>query len=410
MIILGRESMKKRFLVVIPVCVVLLLIIMIPVTKAERGVSDKEIRIGQWGPLSGPAAVYGAVGRGTACFFSMVNEEGGIQGRKITFFLRDDGYMPPKTKAVVKELVEDKEVFGFAGGTGTANGMAVKKYLHNNRVPWVAPGSGSTHWAFPPTKYLFSALPLYCDDGAILADYAVRELGKERIAFIYQNDDFGKESVYGARLALEKLGMKEVAAVFTEITDTDLSSHCIRLKEANPDCVIMWILPKQGAIMLLTAAKMGLSPQWLTTYVMGDTEVMYDISKGLFKDVIFTYFGELPTSQHPLVIKYFKAMQKCTPNERVGPFLGAGFYFGEVMVEGLKRSGRDLTADSFVEAMESLKDFKGVGPKITFGPNQRQGTRAFFLAKCTEEGKTERISDWKVSDIDIQKVINQLRK
>jgi ABC-type branched-subunit amino acid transport system substrate-binding protein len=402
--------MTKRGFLVVLACVVLLSLGFLSAAGAERGVTDTEIRLGAWGPQTGPASHYGALARGTGCFFEMINDEGGIHGRKINFFSRDDGYMPPRTKAIVKELIDDKAVFGFVGGVGTATGMAVKKYLNNKKIPWIAPASGSTHWAFPPTKYVFSAFPLYCDEGAILADYAAKELGKKRIAFVYLNDDFGKEELYGAELALERLGMEPVAAVSVELMDTDLSSHCITLKAANPDCVIMWLIPKHGAIMLLTAAKMDFKPQWLTSYVLGDTKIMNEITKGLFKDVIFTYSGELPGSQHPLVIKYEEARKKYAPQERMGPFFGGGFYLGELMVEGLKRCGRDLTTDNFVKAMESFKDFKGVGPKVTFSRTQRQGTRASFLAKCGEAGKTIRLTDWVTSDIDIQEVVKRLRK
>jgi ABC-type branched-subunit amino acid transport system substrate-binding protein len=340
----------------------------------------------------------------------MINAEGGIHGRKIKYFLRDDGYMPPKTKAIAKELVDDKKVFGFAGGVGTATGMAVKKYLHRNKVPWVGPAAGSTHWAYPPTKYLFSVYPLYSDEATILVNYAVKTLGKKRIAFFYQNDDYGKLGLVGAELALEKHGMKLVAAVSSEIMDTDLSSHTAKLKEADPDCVLLWVLPKQGAIMLITAAKMGLNPQWMTTSTLSDTEIMFKVSKGLFKDVIFTMFAELPDSQHPLMIKYKKARDRFSPKDRWGPFFYAGFGFVEPMVEGLKRTGRDLTADNFVKAMETLKDFQGMGGKLTYGPNQRQGGRASFLAKCTEEGKAVAFTDWMTSDIDVEEVIRRSEK
>jgi len=197
--------MEKRNWFVLLLCAWVISLAVVPVVWAERGVTDTEIRIGQWGPQTGPAALWGAVARGTGCYFDMINAEGGIHGRKITYYLRDDGYMPPRTKAIVKELVEDKEIFGVACGVGTAPGMAVKKYLHNKRVPWVGPASGSSHWGYPPTKYLFSDFPLYCDEAAILVDYAVKKLGKKRIGFIYQNDDFGKEGVYGAEVALERL-------------------------------------------------------------------------------------------------------------------------------------------------------------------------------------------------------------
>ncbi len=382
--------------------------LIIPPVQAERGVTDTEIRIGQWGPQTGPAALWGTVARGTGCYFDMINEEGGIHGRKITYFMRDDGYMPPRTKAIAKELVEGKEVFAFASGVGTATGMSVKKYLDKKKVPWVGPASGSTHWAFPPTKYLFSDYPLYVDEAAVLIDYAVKTMGKKRIAFFYQNDDYGKEGLNGAELALQKYGMELVAAVSVEPLDTDLSSHCLKLKKADPDCVLSFVLPKHGAIMLITAAKMGFRPQWMTASTLSDAPDMYQISKGLFKDVIFISLAELPDSKHPLMLKYKKAQEKFAPNERWGIFFYAGFYFVEPMVEALKRCGRDLTADSFVNAMETIKDFQGIGPKITFTPTQRQGARAVTVARCLEGGKVEHLTDWVTSDIDIQKVLEKL--
>lgn len=389
-------------------CFVLLTMALVPVAMAERGVTDTEIRIGQWGPQTGPAALWGAVARGTGCYFEMINAEGGIHGRKINYFLRDDGYMPPRTKAIAKELVEDKQVFAFAAGVGTAPGMAVKKYLHGNKVPWVSPSTGSTHWAFPPTEYLFALYPLYIDEAAILVNYAVKTLGKKRIAFFYQNDDYGKEGLAGAEYAAEKLGIKLVAAVSVEPLDTDLSSHCMKLKEANPDVVLLWLLPKHGAIILGTAAKMGFKPTWMSTSTLSDTPIMFKITKGLFKDVILTSFGEVPDSPSPLMKKYQEAHKKFAPNERWGIFFYAGFLFAEPMVEAFKRCGRDLTADNFVKAMESLKDFQGIGPKITYGPKQRQGGRSVFIAKCGDGGKLIPISDWMTSDVDLDVVLKKL--
>jgi branched-chain amino acid transport system substrate-binding protein len=400
--------MKKKNLFIVLTCAVLMSVAIVPAASAQRGVTDTEIRIGQYGPQSGPAALWGAVARGTGCYFDMINAEGGINGRKIEYFLRDDGYMAPRTKAICKELVENKEVFAMASGVGTSPGMAVKRYLHKKKVPWVGPATGSTHWAFPPTKYLYADYPLYIDEAAILVDYAVKKLGKKRIAFFYQNDDYGKEGLYGAEAALKKYGMEFVATVSVEALDTDLSSHCMKLKAAKPDVVINWLLPKHGAIIVITAAKMGFKPQWMTTSTLSDIAIMYKISKGLYKDVIFVTFAELPDSKHPLMQKYKKAQEEFAPKDRWGIFFYAGFYFVEPMVEGLKRCGRDLTADNFVKAMNSIKDFQGIGPKLTYGPDQKQGTRSVFLGKCVEGGKMERISDWMTSDVDLGAVLKKL--
>jgi branched-chain amino acid transport system substrate-binding protein len=398
--------MKNRVVFTL-VSLFLVLLVFIPFSWAERGVTDTEIRIGQWGPQTGPASLWGAVARGTGCYFDMINAEGGIHGRKIKYFLRDDGYMPARTKAIAKELVEDKEVFAFASGVGSATGMAVKRYLHKNKVPWVGPAAGSTHWGYPPTKYLWGTYPLYCDEAAILIDYAVNTLKKKRIAFFYQNDDYGKEGLCGAQLALEKYGMKLVAEVSAEPLDTDLSSHVMKLKASNADCVLNWVLPKHGAIVLGTAAKMGFKPQWMTTSTLSDTPIMYKITKGLYKDVFFTTFAELPESDFPLLNKYKKAQEKFSSKERWGVFFYAGFYFVEPMVEAFKRCGRDLTVENFVKAMDSIKDFQGIGPVNSFGPNKRQGTRSSFVGKCVEEGKSVRITDWMPSGIDVNEVIKR---
>ena len=377
---------------------------------AERGVTETEIRIGQWGPQTGPAALWGAVARGTDMYFHMINEEGGIHGRKIKYFMRDNGYQPPKTKAVVKELVEDKQVFAFVGGIGTADNMAVMKYLENRKIPWVCPVGGSTAYAFPPNPYRFCFYPLYCEEATILVDYAVKKLGKKRIAFFYLNDDYGKGGLYGAEVALEKYGLKLAVAVPVEPMDTDLSSHCLKLKAAKADCVIMFVLPKHGAIMLLTAAKMGFSAQWMTSSTLSDTEIMHKITKGLWKGVIFTIFADLPDSPNPLMKKYRSAQKKYAASDRWGIFYYAGIVFAEPMVEGLKRCGRDLTAESFVAAMESIRDFRGIGPEITYGPGIRHGSKSSYLGKCEEGGKPVLISGLADAEIDVQEVIRRLKK
>jgi len=402
--------MKKGYMVPVIVSAIALSLALIPVAWAERGVTDTEIRIGQWGPQTGPAALWGAVARGSGLYFKMINEEGGIHGRKIKYFLRDDAYQPPKTKAIAKELVEDKEIFAFACGVGTATGFAVKDYLEKNRVPWVGPAAGSVHWCYPPEKapYLFGTYPLYCDEASLLVDYAIDTLGKKRIAFFYQNDDYGKVGLIGAQIALEKRGMEFATTVSAEPLDTDLSSHCMKLKAAEPDVVIMWVLPKHGAIMLGTAAKLGFQPVWMTTSTLSDYPLMYNITKGLFKGVIFATFGELLDSKHPLMLEYHEAQKRLEPKERWGIFYYAGILFIEPMVEALKRCGRDLTVNNFIKAMESIKDFQGIGPKMSFGPKKRQGSRSFFIAKCTEGGGAEKLSDWMISDIDPYEVKKRL--
>ena len=359
-----------------------------------RGVTATTIKIGQWGPQTGPAALWGAVARGTGIYFKMLNDEGGINGRKIEYFLRDDGYQPNRTKGIVKDLLDNEKIFAFASGVGTSPGMAVMDTLVKNDVPWVGMATGSTHWAFPPKKVVFAVYPNYPDEAQILTRYALDTLKKKKIGFIYQNDDYGKGGLEGAQREMKARKLKLTAEVPTEITDTDLQSHVLQLKKAGCDAVILWLLPKQAVITVGTAAKLGYKPQWMASSTLSDAPLMFKISKGLWKGVIFGNFAELPDSDNPLMAKYRAAVKKYAPKERWGVFLYAGFGFVEPMVEGLKRAGKDLTVESFVKAMESLKDFKGIFGKVSYGPGQRQGITEVFLAKCEDKGKAVRLSDW----------------
>ncbi|MFH1034500.1 MAG: ABC transporter substrate-binding protein [Pseudomonadota bacterium] len=399
--------MRKGFIA--GLCLALSLALAGPALAGQvRGVSDTAIKIGQWGPQTGPAALWGSVARGTGVYFQMINDEGGINGRKIEYFLRDDGYQPNRTKAVVKELIENVGVFGFASGVGTAPGMAVMDDLVKNNLVWVGTATGSTHWAFPPKKTVFAVYPNYPDEAAILTNYLLFTLKKEKIAFIYQNDDYGKGGLEGALSEMKAHGKTLVAEMPVEVTDTDLASHVLKLKEAGAEAVIMWVLPKHAAILLGTSAKLGFKPQWVACSTLSDAPLMYNITKGLWNGVIFGNFAELPDSTDPLMAKYKAAFDKYADKktDHWGVFFYAGFGFVEPMVEGFKRAGKDLTVDSFVKAMETLKDFKGIMGKVTFGPGQRQGMREVFLAKCetaevkdadgktSKIGKAVRLSDW----------------
>ncbi|MBW1729795.1 MAG: ABC transporter substrate-binding protein [Deltaproteobacteria bacterium] len=367
----------------------------------EEGVTDTEIHIGQWGPQTGPAAPWGAVARGTGVLFKMINEEGGIHGRKIVYHMFDDAYNPAKTKAGVKELQESVGIFAWAAGVGTACGLSVKDYLMERKIPWVGPSAGSLHWINPPQKYLFAVYPLYVIEAKALCRYAVKNLGLKRIAIAYQNDDYGKNGLKGAERELSKYGMKLVAKVPVEKADTDMRPHVMKLRKAKADAVLLWVTPVHAVRILGTGHAMKFNPQWMSTSTCSDFPLMYKISKGLWKGVIVANFAELPDSQSPLMLKYKKAFQKyAAKGERWGVFFYAGIGFTEPLVEGLKRCGRNLTRERLVKEMEGIKNFKGIFGRISykpFDPNDpscRQGQNEVFLSQCLEGAKSKQLTDW----------------
>ncbi len=373
-----------------------------------RGVTDDTIVIGSWAPLTGPAALWGAVGRGAEAYFEMINEQGGIHGRQIEFVLRDDAYQPSRTVAAVREMVERDRVFAFVAGVGTAPGRAVVDYIMESEVVWVSPATGATHWAYPPRKYLFAQYTPYFDEAAVLVDYVVNELGKTRIGVIYQNDDFGESGLVGAQVALEKYGLNVAEAVSVEVSDTDLSSHAIRLRESGAEAILMWLTPRHATIIVGAVGRLGHEPQWLASSVLADTELMYDLTEGAWEGVIFAAIGELANSAHPLIEQYREASARIAPEERASEFFLSGFRYAEPLVEGLRRAGRDLTTESLVVALESLDGFQGIGAPLTYTTNRRQGTRATFLARTIDGEHAERLTDWLESGVDIEQVIRRL--
>jgi ABC-type branched-subunit amino acid transport system substrate-binding protein len=392
----GGQEMKKGLAMLVSImCLALLAGSFSSVAAADkvRGVTDTEIIIGQWGPQTGPAALWGSVARGSGVYFDMINAEGGINGRKIKYVLRDDAYQPAKTKAIAKEFVEDIGVFAVACGVGTSPGMAVRDYLMENKVPWVGPATGSRHWTEPFQKYLFALYPRYADEAYLLTQYAVEKLNKKKIGFFYQNDDYGKEGMEGAKKYLDKKGIKLAAEVPVEVTDTDLKSHALKLKESGADAVIMWVLPKHAATILGQAKAAGFQPQWIASSTLSDAPLMHKLTKGLWEGVIYANFLDI---DNPKVKKYLEAQKKFAPNEQnTGVFFLAGFMFVEPMVEGLRRAGKDLTPDTFVKAMESIKNWNDwIGHDCTFTAQDHQGMKSIFLSKSGPEGKAEKIADW----------------
>ena len=360
-----------------------------------RGVTDTEILIGQTGPQTGPAAAWGAVARGSGLFFKGLNDEGGIHGRKIKYFLRDDSYQPAKTKAIGIELVEQLGVFGMVGCVGVGPGMSVRDYYTENKVLMVSFGcSGVTNWVHPFNKYIFPIYPLYIDEAYALTRYFFEQLKITKVAVFYQNDDYGKQGLEGVERYEKEKGLKLATSVSAEVTDRDLSSHALKLKNSGAEAVIMWAMPTHGALLLAECAKIGFKPQWGTSSTLSDGALMLQITKGLWAGMIHSFFGEVPDSNHPLMVKYRAWHKKYEPDERWGVFYWAGMAFAEPLAEGLKRAGKKVTPETFIKAMETLRDWRGTGSPITFTPTDHQGAKYIYFVQVQPDGTFKKLTDW----------------
>ena len=397
------KSDKALFTVLLAVLSIFLL-----TTEAlaeNPGFDSKEIRIAQFGPQTGPAAPWGAVARGAGLLFQIVNEEGGIHGRKIKYFSRDDQYNPAQTAAIVKELVERHGIFSFTGGVSSAGGNAVKGYLAENKILWVTPGSAAVN-ADPKGEvettanpYRYYSYPLFQDEASVITKYVVEKLGYKKIAFLYQNDSFGKSGLAGCQQRLATYNMKLTETIPLEPTAKDLASEILRLKNAGVETVLMWVSPTLGVIAVKTSANVGFKPQWISSSGLSDYPLMNKITGGLWEGVITGAFVPPPDSNDPLVAKYQKAAQRLAPEERWGVFFMAGLQFAEPLVEALKLVGPNLSTEACIEKLNTFKDWKGMGGKITWNKNRHQGTDSVQIHKCGLEGKSILLQDWTSNEI-----------
>ena len=389
--------MKKVLFSIFIICAFFLMAS--PADAARPGFDAKEIRIAQWSPQTGPAAPWGSVARGSGLLFNIVNEQGGIHGRKIKYFIRDDQYNPAQTKGVVKELVEREGVFAFVGGVGAACGMAVKDYLAANKVIWVSPSTSVSEYISPVNPYLFAMYPLYEDEASILTKYVVEKMKDKKIAFFYQNDIYGKTGLEGCKQRMNALKMKLVEEITVEPGEKDMSSQILRLKNSGAEVVIMWVTPTIATITLKTSATLGFKPQWVTSNSLSDYGLMNKISGGLWEGVITGAFTHAPESTDPIITKYREAAKKYAPEERWGTFYMAGVMFAEPLVEALKRTGPKLSTEACLKQLNSMKNFKGIGPAITWTPTQHQGSDSIQVQKCGPNSTYILLQDWTNNDL-----------
>jgi len=389
----------RKYLFTVTLAFVLLFALCTVSFAGAPGFDDQEIRIAQWGPQTGPAAPWGSVARGSDALFKMINDEGGIHGRKIKYFIRDDQYNPAQTKAAVKELVEKQGIFAFVGGVSAASGMAVKDYLAENKVIWVGPATAVKEYVFPPEPYLFAVYPLYEDEASILTKYAIEKLKAKKIAFFYQNDVYGKNGLDGCKQRLAKHKMQLVEEIPVEPGEKDLGSQMLKFKNSGADVVFLWVNPTIATIALKTCATLNYKPQWISSNTLSDYPLMNKITGGLWEGVITGNFGDTPDSKLPLMIKYHEAQKKYAPEERWGTFYSAGMLFAEPLVAALKKVGKNLSTEACLKALNSTRNFQGIGPKITWSEKVHQGSDSIVIQKCGPNGSYISLQGWTSNEL-----------
>jgi len=352
------------------------------------GVTDTEVVVGLTTPLSGPAAAWGNTAVAMEAWARSVNEQGGIHGRKIKVELKDDGYNPGRAVANLTEM-QDK-VFMNVGLLGSAVLQASKDKIAEFKIPTINPYGNPAIWAKQPReklRYVFVNYTDYVDEGDFLVSFAVNKLGAKKVAVFYQNDEYGKGGLEGVNRGLKGLGTKATlaATVSYELSDREMGTHALKLKDSGADAVVLYPTITHGANIVKEMAKVGYRPKLVASFPLGDYLIMYRLLGELWEGAHFSALSGAALAADAPGKKALEVLTKQEP-KLVGKenTALAGAVAMIIALEGLNKAGRNLTRESYVEAMESIKGFTAMGltPPITFGPNRRHGLNAVRLLRA----------------------------
>src|SRR5258705_10983306 len=237
--------------------------------KYDTGATDTEINSGIVVTNSGPASAYGVIGKTEEAYFKMINDKGGINGRKINFVTYDDAYSPPKAVEQVRKLVESDEVLAVFNPLGTPSNIAIQKYLNSKKVPQLFVATGATKWNDPKNfPWTMGWQPSYQSEAQIYAKWLLKEKPDAKIAILYQNDDFGKDYLKGTK---DGLGAKASSMIILEesyeVSEPSIDSQIVKIKAANPDVLLIYATPKFGAQTIKKTAELGWKPLQIITNV-----------------------------------------------------------------------------------------------------------------------------------------------
>jgi ABC-type branched-subunit amino acid transport system substrate-binding protein len=333
--------------------------------KYDTGATDTEIKIGNIMPYSGPASAYGVIGKTEAAYFKMINDQGGINGRKINFISYDDAYSPPKTVEQARKLVESDEVLFIFNSLGTPPNSAIHKYMNAKKVPQLFVATGATKWNDPKDfPWTMGWQPNYQSETRIYAKYIMQHMPKAKIAVLYQNDDYGKDYLKGL---LDGLGAKAktmiVAQDSYELSEPTIDSHIVKLKASGADVFINITTPKFAAQAIKKIAEIGWKPTHFLNNVSASIgSVIKPAGYENSQDIISaTYLMDAadPQWKNNAGMKAFDDfLAKHFPEgNRLDGGVMVGYNVAQTMVQVLKQCGDNLTRANVMKQAASLKNF-----------------------------------------------------
>ena len=351
--------------------------------KYDVGADDKEIKLGNINPYSGPASAYSAIGKSIGAYFDKINAEGGVNGRKIKYISLDDGYNPAKTVEQARKLVEQDEVLLIFQPLGTPSNSAIHKYMNDKKVPHLFVATGATKWGDPKNfPWTMGFQPSYQSESKVFAAHLLDTKPNAKVAILYQNDDYGKDYLKGFEDGLgDKAKTMIVSKLTYEVTDPTVDSQMVSLKASGADTFFNITTPKFAAQAIKKAAELGWKPVHYLNSVSSSvgsvlTPAGLEASTGIFTA------GYIKDPTDPQFQKgkewddWVGYMKKFHPTGAMNDnFNVYGYTVAQLMVQVLKQAGDDLTR---ANVMKQAANLDLVLPMLLPGVNVKTGSDDFY--------------------------------
>jgi len=365
--------------------------------KYDTGASDTEIKIGQTVPLSGPASAYATVGKTQAAYIKMINDQGGINGRKINLIQYDDAYSPPKTVEQVRKLVEDDDVLATFQIIGTPPNAAVQKYLNGKKVPQLFAATGASRFTDPKHyPWTMGFNPNYFVEGRIYGQYILKEHPNAKVGILYQNDDLGKDYLNGIKAGLgDTASSMVVAEASYELTDPTIDSQILKIKDAGADLFFSASTPKQAAQAIKKIAELNWHPVQIVDINATSVGAVLkpaglDAAKGLISVGYVKDPADDAWKDDPGMQRYLGFMKKYYPDgDKTSNLNVYGYITTQLLIDVLKQCGDDLTRVNVLKQATHLTnvqlDLLLPGISVTTTPTDYRVNKQFQMVQFDGE-------------------------
>ena len=333
--------------------------------KYDPGASDKEIRIGNTNPYSGPASAYGTIGKSITAYFKMLNEQGGINGRRVNFISYDDGYSPPRTVEMARKLVEQDEVLFVFQTLGTPSNTAIHKYMNMKKVPQMHVATGATKWNDPKNHpWTMGWQPNYQSEARAYAQHILKTKPDAKIGVLYQNDDYGKDYLKGFHDGLGAKKSMIVKEVSYEVADPTVDSQIVQLQQSGADVFFNITTPKFAAQAIRKAYDIGWKPVHYLNNVSNSvgsvlTPAGLDKAVGIISSAYLKDATDSKWANDKAIADWRQFMNKYYPDgNQADVFNVYGYTVAMTIAQVLKQCGDNLTRENVMRQAANLKGYR----------------------------------------------------